>query len=182
MNAPTRVTFKEFPDVEFPAELRALGLHDESWHNDVAPRATYELKGDRELCVWVYEDDASEREMGNAEKYSVVIYSHDHSEELATIGEGDDLRNIVAMCQAVIFADNLEDADFRLLCMNALMEEYATDAQVAALNGVYEYASHVLNRKEWRTLETYLLKAADYEGVRATLILMSTKGTAGVTL
>lgn len=180
MTAP--VKFNEFPGVTFPAELIAIGLHDQSWHNDAFAKCTRELKGDRHLCVYVAEDNADEREIPGAPKYSVCIYQDDFTDPNWPIGEGDDLRNIVAMCQAVIFADNAEDPSFREHCLTAITEEYGEDSQIEALNKVGEFCEHVLSAKDWKTFEDYAHKALDYEMVRAACILLSTKGTAGVKL
>lgn len=74
------VMFKEFPTIEFPKELIALGFEDQSWHNDAMAAAWKTLPSGKALIAWINFDDENERECGD--KYALILNSNsDHSDE-----------------------------------------------------------------------------------------------------
>lgn len=87
--------------VEFPQFLRDRGLADESWHNDIAPKACLPLSHERTLCVWVAEDKVEDREWDAQKKFSVCIYPADWSEAFG-VGETDSDWACAALVDAVI--------------------------------------------------------------------------------
>lgn len=87
--------------VEFPQFLRDRGLTDESWHNDICPKACLALSQDRTLCVWVAEDELADREWDAQKKFSVAIYPADWSEPFA-VGETDSEWACAALVDAVV--------------------------------------------------------------------------------
>jgi hypothetical protein len=66
------MSFKAFPNIEFPSWLQELGFVDESWRLDVAAHAVKELAhGEGFLSVWCDYADASEREIEGAPRFSL---------------------------------------------------------------------------------------------------------------
>ena len=90
--------------IEFPAFLRERGLADNSWHNDVNPKATLPLSGGRTLFVWVAPDALEDREDTAMRKYAVEIYPDDCSEGFF-VGETDCAWACAALVDAVVKRD-----------------------------------------------------------------------------
>lgn len=66
-----KVYFTAFPEIEIPQLLLDLGFQDNSWRNDVYPRAEFELDQNTVLVVWCLPEELEKRE--REENYLFVV-------------------------------------------------------------------------------------------------------------
>lgn len=109
--APVENGFNEWPSIEFPQFLRALGFEDRSYHNDLCARAQKPLTGYTEengwpvLVVWCEHERREDREIFDSPRYAVYIHvasdvgCDDHGIQVYA---GDDQ----ALCAAAILGLN----------------------------------------------------------------------------
>jgi hypothetical protein len=83
-------TFKEYPAIEIPEALVALGFEDASYRNDACAR----MEGPSDLSVWVAESDPAEREVANAKQFTVT-----HGEGQTLLFECEAVEPVVAKWQ-----------------------------------------------------------------------------------
>jgi hypothetical protein len=102
--------FKDFPNIELPACLIALGFEDYSYHNDACARAAIIIAGGRYLTVWCAEANQNDREYQDADQFIVCINDEDDN---FLIGEmqGFETESSMLDCVTAQLADQHEALD-----------------------------------------------------------------------